>query len=101
MKKVYLVGTKGPEHYNVIAIFTNRKEARKAWDGIRKKLIEQNKEMLEERTDIIGDMYEEMIENLQEEDPEEMSNYPQSEPFIKERSVLDKFDPDIIGERVF
>jgi len=99
MDKVYLVGTQGPEHYNVIAIFNSRSEAKKTWNGIRKKLIEQNKEMLEKA--ISDDMYEKMIENLQEEDPEEMSNYPHSEPFIKKRSVLDKFDSNIIGERVF
>jgi len=99
MNTVYLVGTKGPEHYNVIAIFTNRVEARKAWDGIRKKLIEQNKEMLDDTT--TDDMYKKMIENLQEEVPEVISNYPHSTPFIDKRSVLKEFDPDIIGKRVF
>ena len=99
MYKVYLVGTKGPEHYNVIAIFTNRKVARRAWDEIRKKLIEQNEEMLEDTA--LDHMYEEMIESLQEEDPEEMNNYPHSTPFINERSVLEEFDSNIIGERIF
>jgi len=99
MDKVYLVGTKGPEHYNVIAIFSNRSEAKKTWDKIRKKLIEQNKEMSTEA--ITENMYKKMIENLQEENPEEIDNYPHSEPFIRERSVLEEFDPNIIGERIF
>jgi len=91
MNKVYLAATKGPEHYAVYGIFTDRSEAKKMWDFLRKGLIKQYKELAE---DDPMDIYEGMVESLQEEDPEEINNYPHSTPVISEYKVYDEYDPE-------
>ena len=90
-KKVFIIGTRGPEHTSIKVICDNEKEAIKIWHRIRGRLIKHYREMIDD-DDFTDNMYEDMIDNLKESNPDKLSNYPHSEPFIKERKVVNDIE---------
>lgn len=84
---IFLVGTKSPEHTSVYVVCDDKKEAMMVWHRIRGKLIERNMERIDS-DGFPNEMYERMVENLKETNPNKMSNYPHTEPFISERKVV-------------
>lgn len=126
--KIYIVGDQGPEHYNIVGIYNSKEEALKAFQAHRLSLLAGAKEMFEwskedakeslergkwsdgteytedninyfkEKAEKGESMYLEEIENLSNEDPETINNYPQETPFIEEHIVLDKFQEGFSDE---
>lgn len=87
--KVYLVGHNGPEHNSVMSIHKTRKGALKAWNEIRKELLNDAKESLKRTDKFTKEMYERIAKNLSCTDPKKIDNYPQETPYIQEREIQD------------
>ena len=86
--KVYLVGTSDAESSHVEHVCISKVTAEKFWEEIRQGLIHEAKKMLDiERANGCGggvQIYERILKNLSEVNPELMENYPHEEPFIRE-----------------
>jgi len=89
-KKIFIVGDYGPEHYTIISIHKTKEGALKTWNKHRLELLEQAKESLERNKkdhQEIREMYERMVKNLSEEDPETIDNGAHNTPFLQEYKV--------------
>jgi len=114
-----MVGDYGPEHNSVFAIYKNRDKALIAFQEHRLYLLDQAKEYLQDSkddakktliggVDIVGkpldhhrieylkqeselgsEMYNRMVKNLSEEDPDKIDNYPQETPYLREEEVIE------------
>ncbi len=109
---VYLVGDCGPEQDSLISIHKTYAGALKAWNNLRKDLLDNAKTMqkykqdeakkqLKEKTEsdkesikyyenIVknGDeMYVRIIKALSEEDPKKIDNYPHETPYLRKEEV--------------
>jgi len=86
--KVYLVGDQGPEHNSIISIHKTKEGAIKVFQARRMKLLEEAKEGLKrEASGYMKEMYETIVKNLNEKDPDKIDNYPQETPYIREMNV--------------
>ncbi|MEK6793095.1 MAG: HEPN domain-containing protein [Nanoarchaeota archaeon] len=89
-KKVFIVGDYGPEHYVIKSVHKTKESALRAWNKHRLEMLKDAKESLERsKKDHISikDMYEEMVKNLSNEDPEKIDNGAQDTPFLEEHMV--------------
>lgn len=88
MKKIYLVGNNGPEHNIVNGVFDTYEKALKKFHELRIELLEEAQERSEDKDLLFSrEMYNQIIENLEEEDPEKIDNYPQETPYIQEEEL--------------
>ena len=85
--KVYLVGDNGPEHDSVRSIHKTRAGALKAWNELRLELLEEAKERLGSENCTFKELWQEMVKNLECEDPDKIDNYPHDTPYIHEWDV--------------
>lgn len=86
--KVYIVGDRGPEHNSIRSIHRNYDTAKKAWNQLRLKLLDDAKCMIKSYSYMNG-IYKDIIKNLSCTDPDKIDNYPHETPYIQEREVLD------------
>ncbi|MEK6909170.1 MAG: hypothetical protein AABX23_03910 [Nanoarchaeota archaeon] len=89
-KKVFIIGDYGPEHYSIESVHKTKEGALKAWNKHRLEMLNDKKESLEGNKTWInetGEMYEEMIKNLSNENPETMDNGVHDTPFLEEHKV--------------
>ena len=88
MTSVYVVGKGDCESSYIISIHQNRDSALKVWNEERLKLIEEARYMLEwsitENHGGSDKMYERILKNLEETDPEKIDNYPHECCFLTE-----------------
>jgi len=86
-EKVYLVGECGPEHNILRSIHKTHKGAFKAWNKLRKDLLENAKSHLKKFDEDTNDMYETMVKNLSCEDPKLIDNFPHDTPYLREDKI--------------
>jgi hypothetical protein len=85
---IYLVGDCGPDHNSLQGAYKLYGDAMEAFQELRLDLLNGAKSSLEywkeRREEESNAMYERMIKNLSEEDPEKIDNYPHETPYIRE-----------------
>lgn len=90
IKNIYIIGDYGPEHYMIYKIVDSYEKALQYFQEHRMALLNKVIAMRDYWEKVNGkqsgysslDMYNEMIENLTNENPETIENYPQETPFI-------------------
>jgi hypothetical protein len=90
--KVYIVMVSDVESSSVISVHRTKAGALEAWNKSRLLLIDEFERMVEytcKKQGFGADMYERMINNLKEKDPEKLNNYPHEEPSIHEYDVVE------------
>ena len=91
LDEVWLVGHHGPEHNTVLHVCGKRETAEQRFEELRLELLNRAKESLKlSKGNEWGseDMYERIIENLSEKDPEKIDNFPQNTPYIEKMVVV-------------
>jgi len=86
-QKIYVVGDNGPEHNSIDSIHKTYKGAFKAWNELRKDLLNNAKGFLKRSDKFSKDMYETMVKNLSCKDPKSIDNYPHETPYIHEEEL--------------
>jgi len=88
-EKVYLVGYCGPESNNVCYVCKTKEKALKRFNEIRKDFLKDAKKMKNFVTKKFGfdEMWNRIIKNLQETDPDKIDNYPHETPYIQEMEL--------------
>ncbi len=84
---VYVVGHHGPEHNHIEVICESESQAKGEFEKVRKVLLKEAKDSYERTKKECGvtsfEMYERMIKNLSERNPNIINNYPHETPYIQ------------------
>lgn len=84
--KIYVVGDYGAEHNLIRSVHKTYDSALKAWNKIRKYLLQQAKLSVSKNNED-SYMYERMVKNLSHTNPKKNNNSPHETPYIKEYNV--------------
>ena len=85
--RVYLVGHRGPEHNEIIAVHRTLDGALKEWHAVRISLLKKATSFMKS-SGPGKEIWQDMIRNLSCKDPEKIDNYPHETPFIQEWKVV-------------
>ena len=80
--KVYIVGEDGEDHNYIISVHKTYEGAFKAWDEVRKDLLDRAKHSDSGGTS--KHLQKDMIKKLSCEDPKKINNFPHATPYLQE-----------------
>jgi len=91
--KIWIVGICNAETAVPEYACISKETALKRWEQIRLEIIKDCKEEYEsykayrKQEPLASNLYERMLKNLEETDPDKMDNFPQDEPYIMEMDL--------------
>ena len=88
MTSVYVVSIDDCESSSIVSIHLTKEGALKTWNDARLQLIEQFREYVSAR-DSFSEMYERMLKNLDETNPEIIDNYPHECPHMVKHDLVE------------